>query len=72
MMQLAHEMRKRRLLLRARWVPWLPSQEADDLTNDEFRHFKEDNRIDVDLKKLGFDLMQSLFDSGDAYASKFD
>ena len=53
----AHEMRKRRVLLSASWVSRLQSQEADYLTNDEFRFVKEENRIDVGLKKLGFDLM---------------
>ena len=71
-MQLAREMRKRRLLLRARWVHRLRNQEADDITNVEFRRFKEENGIDVDVKKFGFDLMQSHFDSGDSYVAELE
>ena len=67
LMQLAHEMRTRRLLLRARWLPRLQNQEADDLTNDEFHHFRAEKRIPVDLNNLGFDLMDSLFAAGDEY-----
>ena len=72
LMQLAHEMRKRRMLLRARWVPRLQNQEADDLTNDEFRHFDLAKRIPVDLKDLGFQIMTDLFGVGDAYVEALD
>ena len=71
-MQLAHEMKKRRMLLRARWVPRLQNQEADDLTNDEVRHFVTKRRIDVDVEKLGFSLMGDLFKAGDAYTSELE
>ena len=72
LMQLAHEMRTRRLLLRARWLPRLQNQEADDLTNDEFHHFRAEKRIPVDLNKLGFDLMDSLFAAGDEYVAELE
>ena len=72
LMQLAHEMRRRRLVLRARWLPRLQNQEADDLTNDDYRHFKAENRIPVDIKKLGFTLMDSLFAHGDAYLAELE
>ena len=72
LMQLAHEMRRRRLLLRARWLPRLQNQEADDLTNDEFHHFDPRMRIPVDLGNLGFELMDSLFASGDEYVAELD
>ena len=71
-MQLAHEMKKRRMLLRARWVPRLQNQEADDLTNDEFRHFDMKRRIVVDVEQLGFGLMTELFKAGDAYTSELE
>ena len=71
-MQLAHEMRRRRLLLRARWLPRLQNQKADDLTNDEFHHFNLKKRIPVDLGKLGFELMDSLFASGDEYVAELE
>ena len=72
LMQLAHEMRRRRLLLGARWLPRLQNQEADDLTNDEFHHFSPKRRIPVDLGKLGFELMDSLFESGDEYVAELE
>ena len=46
-MELAHQMKRRRILLRARWLPRLQNQEADDLTNYEFRHFDPKKRIKV-------------------------
>ena len=71
-MQLAHEMKKRKMLLRARWLPRDQNQEADDLTNDEFRHFDPAKRIQVDLRTLGFDMMNELFESGDAYLAELE
>jgi hypothetical protein len=72
LMQLAHEMRRRRLLLRARWLPRLQNQEADDLTNDELHHFNPKKRIPVDLGNLGFELMDGLFESGDEYVAELE
>ena len=72
LMELAHQMKRRRLLLRARWLPRLQNQEADDLTNDEFRHFKLENRIQVDLRNLGFRVMEDLFKVGDAYLEELE
>ena len=71
-MQLAHEMRRSRLLLRARWLPRLQNQEADDLTNDEFHHFNPKRRIPVDLGNLGLELLDSLFESGDEYVAELE
>ena len=70
LMELAHQMKLRRTLLRARWLPRLQNQEADDLTNDEFRHFDLSKRIQVDLKSLGFKLMEELFEVGDDYIAE--
>ena len=36
LMELAHQMRRRRLVLRARWLPRLQNEEADALTKGEF------------------------------------
>ena len=66
-MELAHQMKRRRMLLRARWVPRLQNQEADDLTNDEFRHFDPKKRIKVELADLKFQIMDRLFEVGDSY-----
>ena len=72
LMELAHQMKLRRTLLRARWLPRLQNQEADDLTNDEFRHFDLTKRIHVELKSLGFKLMEALFEVGDDYIAELD
>jgi hypothetical protein len=72
LMELAHQMAKRRMVLRARWLPRLQNQEADDLTNEEFRHFNPANRIPVKLEDLGFDIMNSLFKAGDDYLAALE
>ena len=72
LMELAHQMRLRRTVLRARWLPRLQNQEADDLTNEEFRHFDPRKRIPVDLKELGFKVMDKLFEAGDEYLSDLE
>ena len=65
-------MKMRRMLLRARWLARLQNQEADDLTNMEFRHFDPKKRIEVDMKKLGLNLMESLLQVGDEYLAELD
>ena len=49
LMELAHQMMRRRLVLRARWLPRLQNEEADALTNVDYRHFSADKRIPVDV-----------------------
>ena len=71
-MELAHQLNRRRLSLRARWLPRLQNQEADDLTNNEFRHFDPRRRIPVDLDKLGFGVMPDLFAVGDEYLAELE
>ena len=56
--------------LRANWLPRLQNEEADALTNSDFRHFDEAKRIEVDLDKLGFVLMNDFFAVGDAYVEE--
>ena len=72
LMELAHQMKLRRMVLRARWLPRDENQEADDLTNYEYRHFDPAKRIPVDLSKLGFDLMDSLLRHGDEYMADLE
>ena len=72
LMELAHQMKIRRTLLRARWLPRLQNQEADDLTNDEFRHFDPKKRIEVKLEDLKFRIMNSLFSVGDSYLAELE
>ena len=60
------------MVLRARWLPRLQNQEADDLTNDEFRHFDMRKRIHVDFEKIGFAVMDALFAEGDTYLAELE
>ena len=70
LMELAHQMKRRHVLLRARWLPRLQNQEADDLTNYEYRHFDPAKRINIELADLNFALMDSLFKAGDEYEAE--
>ena len=69
-MELAVQLGRRNATLRADWLPRLQNEEADALTNSDFRHFDMSRRIEVDLDKLGFILMNSLFSVGDAYVAE--
>ena len=72
LMEVAYQCRRRRATLRANWVPRLENQEADDLTNMEFKCFDPARRIDVDLDKLEFGVLRDLFEVGDAYIAELD
>ena len=60
------------MALRANWVPRLENQEADDLTNMEFKSFDPARRLDVDLDKLEFGVLRELFEVGNAYLVELD
>ena len=70
LMELACQLRIRRACLHARWIPRLQNEEADALTNGEFDAFDPALRIDVDLKQLGFVVMDDLFEEGESYVSE--
>ena len=72
LMELAHQMRVRRLVLRAHWLPRLENEEADALTNEDFRHFKAEHRVQVDLNKMGFAVLDSLFKVGEDYMAALE
>ena len=72
LMEVAHQCRRRRLQLRADWIPRLENQEADDLTNLEFKSFSPEKRLDVDLDLLEFGVMRELFEAGDQYIAEVD
>ena len=71
-MELAHQMRRRRLVLRARWLPRLQNEEADALTNFDYRHFTAAKRIQVDLDNLGFKVLPMLFEVGESYSKELE
>ena len=70
LMELACQAGRKRAALRARWIPRLQNEEADALTNSEFHHFRPENRIEVDLGKLGFVVMDELIAEGENYLSE--
>ena len=72
LMELAHQMRRRRLVLRARWLPRLQNEEADALTNSDFRHFSPEKRIPVDVDQLGFKVLPMLFETGKLYVKELE
>ena len=72
LMEVAHQSRRKGLALRANGVPRLENQEADDLTNLEFKSFDASRRIDVDLEKLEFGVLKQLFEVGDSYVTELD
>ena len=70
LMEVAFQCRKRNLVLRANWVPRLENQEADDLTNMEFKSFDPRRRLAVDLDSLKFGVLDRLFAEGDRYVAE--
>ena len=72
LMELAHQMRSLRLVLRARWLPRLENEEADALTNADFRHFDAKKRIEVDITNLGFKVLPMLFQVGEDYVADLE
>ena len=66
-MELSHQMRKRNAVLRATWLPRLQNEEADALTNADYRHFSAERRIPVSLDKLKFGVLNELMEAGVTY-----
>jgi Skp family chaperone for outer membrane proteins len=71
-MELAHQMRARRLVLRAHWLPRLENEEADALTNFDYRHFDPAKRVDVKLEDLRFAVLDDLFQAGEDYVAALE
>ena len=53
-------------------MPRLENQEADDLTNLEFKSFDMANRISVELEQLNFGVLMHLFNVGDEYIQELE
>ena len=62
----------RRASLHARWIPRLQNEGADALTNGEFSHSVEANRIHVDLDTLGYRVLNELFELNIVFDDIFD
>ena len=72
LMELATQLGRRAATLRADWIPRLQNEEADALTNWDFRHFDPAQRVEVDLETLDFLVLKDLFATGDDYLSELD
>ena len=59
-MELSHQMRMRKAVLRACWLPRLQNEEADALLNGDFRHFTPPKRVKVTLAGLSFGVLNEL------------
>ena len=67
LIELSHQLSRRRAALRADWVPRLENEEADALTNSDFRHFSPEHRVEVDLERLEFGVLHQLLEAGEAF-----
>ena len=64
--ELAEQLRQRQAELGLQWVPRDQNEEADDLTNQEFRRFRGDRRIHINLKEIRWLVMDSLMRSAES------
>ena len=72
LVELCHQLALRRSALRARWVPRLENEEADALTNSDFRHFTTKLRVEVDLETLPFGVLPKLLENGETYVAELE
>ena len=73
LIELSHQLRLGNAALQARWIPRLQNEEADALTNWDFRHFDKKLRIvvpDEDLNSLDFGILPRLLATGEAYLAE--
>ena len=54
-------------MLRAQWIPRLQNEEADALTNGEFKHFSPEKRIPVVLEDLAFGVLPAMLETGQTF-----
>ena len=72
LVELLHQLALRRAALRARWVPRLENEEADALTNSDFRHFSAALRVKVDIENLPFGVLPKLLEHGEDYVAELE
>ena len=70
--ELCHQLARRRAALRAQWVFRLEKEEADALTNSDFRHFRAENRLEVDLVALPFGVLPRLLEQVESYVAELE
>ena len=72
LVEVARALGLRNATLRANWLPRLQKEEADALTNSDFRHFSLARRVPVKLEELQFVVLNELFQTGDVYVTELD
>ena len=72
LVELCHQLARRRAALRAQWVPRLENEEADALTNSDFPHFLPERRIEVDLETLPFGFFPRLLECGEGFVAELE
>ena len=72
LVELCHQLALRRAALRAKWVPRLENEEADALTNSDFRHFSAEHRVEVDMAALPFGVLPRLLEAGEGYVAELE
>ena len=72
LIELAHQLSLRRAALRAQWISRMQNEEADALTNEDFRHFCPGRMIPVDLARLPSGLLPQLFEQGKSFVAELD
>ena len=68
--EMAAQLRDRRAELHLEWVPRNQNEEADALTNGRFEAFREEHRIQVDIRKLGFKVLDEMIQVADQLYSE--
>ena len=72
LIELAWQCSRRRIALRAEWVPRLQNEEADDLTNWDFTKFRPENRVEVKLDEMRFGVLSRLLETGESYFQEIE
>ena len=67
-----HQLARRWAALRAQLVPRLENEEADALTNSDFRQFWPEHRIEVDLETLPFGGLPRLLECGEGFVAELE
>ena len=70
MIELNHQMALRQASLRAQWIPRDHREEADSLTNSDYRHFSMAKRIPVCLEEMPFGMLHGMLARGKDYLAE--
>ena len=72
LMELSCQLGMRGASMRARWILRLQNEEADALTNGDYRHSDAKLRIPVDLGALPFKVLNDMFAVGEDYVKELE